>query len=111
MYYEIDQTAKTCKKGPIPSKYSWHAFGIPENATFETEITLGAGEHTITATDWKMPAYDHPQGWEWYGSFSLGSCVPIREVVAVNVSSAITREFYDITLGVDPNDFIPPSYC
>ena len=113
------------RQGPIPSKYSWHAFGIPENATFETEITLGAGEHvsrpcpartprdtscfflfflsfslsllaprcpsrshctagpatqTITATDWKMPAYDHPQGWEWYGSFSLGSCVPIREV-------------------------------
>ena len=88
-----------------------------------------------------MPAYDHPNGWEWYGSFTLSSCVPIREVcrvlgialerrpwgetpllidspspivfqvVAVNVSSAITREFYDITLGVDPNDFIPPSYC
>lgn len=67
-------------KEAIPAKYSWHAFGIPTNATYDDEITIGAGANVITASEWSMPAYDHPKGWMWYGSFSLVSCVPIREV-------------------------------
>eukprot|EP00730_Choanoeca_flexa_P014382 TRINITY_DN6271_c0_g1_i2.p1 TRINITY_DN6271_c0_g1~~TRINITY_DN6271_c0_g1_i2.p1 ORF type:complete len:206 (+),score=32.70 TRINITY_DN6271_c0_g1_i2:39-620(+) len=110
--YRVDLTSRECQKGPIDKRHAWHAFGIPVNATFQGERNIGALDETITASEWSVPAYDHPQGWEWYGSFSTGHCVPISEVVAYNVSDAISRHFYDITIGIsDPNAFIPPEVC
>jgi hypothetical protein len=110
-YWNIDISNKECKKGAIPPNRAWHAFGIPDNATFVEETTIGAGQEYITTTQWEMPAYRHPAGWMWIGSFTLNECVPVHEVVAVNVSSSITRSFYDISIGVQPDAFIPPSYC
>merc|ERR1711907_430237 len=79
--YRIDLTAKTCNVSDISPRFAWHAFGIPENATFEYEEIIGAMDETITTSSWGMPAYRHPQGWEWHGSFSLKHCVPVHEVV------------------------------
>ena len=48
------------------------------------------------------------------GVYSLNNCFPIREVLIADyeeMNSTISYDFYDVVLGVDPSDFIPPNEC
>ncbi|EDQ85220.1 uncharacterized protein MONBRDRAFT_12156 [Monosiga brevicollis MX1] len=110
--YLVDVTDRNCTKSPIDPHFEWHAWGIPDNSTFQGESTIGALDYTITLSSWEMPAYQHPRGWEWHGQFTTEYCVPVSEVIAYDVADSITRHFFDLTIGIsDPNAFVPPSNC
>ena len=48
--YEINLTLKTCKR--IPMRRPWRAYGIPPNATFETEYYVGGPGEEVFAQEW-----------------------------------------------------------
>lgn len=109
--YEINLTKKTCTKSvPRP----WHPYGIPPNATFETEYYIGGPGEQVFAAEWsdRIPFRQREY---WIGVFSLNNCYPIREVIIADyreINSTITSNFYDVVEGIpNPDDFIPPPEC
>lgn len=107
--YTIDISAspRKCLKSPVTRP--WHEWGVPANATFAGEFTLGVLGDGLTAQQWVIR---HSQGGVWAGTYTLNGCVPVSVVNATSIRDAITTSFYDVVVGLpDPNIFIPPTYC
>jgi len=110
--YEINLTLKTCTKTPM--RRPWRNYGIPPNATFETEYYIGGPGEMFSAQEWsdRVPLRTREH---WIGVFTLKGCYPVREVIIADyeqVNSTITTNLYDIVDGItNPDDFIPPQEC
>ena len=65
--YEINLTLKTCKR--IPMQRKWHAYGIPSNATFESEYYIGGPGEEVFAQEWSdripLRRRECPLAWAW----------------------------------------------
>ncbi|OWF42415.1 mammalian ependymin-related protein 1-like [Mizuhopecten yessoensis] len=108
--YQIDIKSRECTKS-IPRP--WRPIGIPGNATFEGEMTLGGPGESFVVQEWsdKIP-YRHNA--MFYIQFSLVNCYPIKmvEVSDNNVTNSVTTTWYDLVEGIpNPNDFIVPKEC
>ncbi|XP_025104144.1 mammalian ependymin-related protein 1-like [Pomacea canaliculata] len=108
--YEINLTLKTCRRS-VPQP--WRPYGIPPNATFETEYYIGGPGEQLLAQEWsdRIP---YRQREYWIGAFSVLNCYPIREVIIANgqVNSTVSTNFYDTVEGIlNPDDFLPPAEC
>lgn len=110
--YEINLTLKTCRKTPM--RRPWRPFGIPSNATFESEFYIGGPGEVVLAQEWsdRIPLRQREF---WVGVFSMKNCYPIREIFIADyreLNSTTTTNIYDIVEGIfDPNVFIPPPEC
>ncbi|KAL8593178.1 hypothetical protein ACOMHN_009833 [Nucella lapillus] len=110
--YEINLSKKTCRKSPM--RRPWRPFGIPPNATFESEYYIGGPGEQLFAQEWsdRIPLRQREY---WLGVFSMKNCYPIREVFIADykeLNSTTTNNIFDIVEGIiDPNIFIPPPEC
>ncbi|XP_064597915.1 uncharacterized protein LOC135464419 [Liolophura sinensis] len=108
--YTINIKTRECTRStPQP----WRSWGIPQNATFEDEYTVGGPGEEIFVTEWsdRIPLRRREF---WIGSFSNKNCYPIRTVVIANanITDTVTTNYYDIIEGIpNPNDFVPPPEC
>lgn len=109
--YTFDLRTHECSKST--PRRPWRDFGIPNNATFENEYTIGGPGEAFLAQEWsdRIPFRSSER---WIGVFTLNECYPVREVIIANenVTETTTTNFYDTVMGIpNPNDFIPPREC
>ncbi|KAL5005716.1 hypothetical protein ScPMuIL_016874 [Solemya velum] len=110
LMYTVNLREKTCTKSvPRP----WRDYGIPPDATFELEYTMGGPGESFMVQDWsdRIPLKKTET---WFGSFTLTNCYPVSQVTIdrENLTETSTTMFYDFVTGLpDPDIFIPPPEC
>ncbi|XP_071962806.1 mammalian ependymin-related protein 1-like [Antedon mediterranea] len=108
--YRLDLQTRQCESRDI-SQEQFFPIGIPKNATFYGEATIGTkgfpGEGVLVQT-WGGQS----ERGRYSGIWTVTGCLPVKEGYYSNQTGYISTEFYDITLGIsDPNVFLPPKEC
>ncbi len=109
--YEIDLDRKECKKVVLPTA-SFRPIAIPDNATFQGDITIGV---VLDAALWTGEVAD-PRGGMiyWEGGVTEVGCIPLWEAVydSNGKGNFFRANFFNTVIGIpNPNVFLVPSYC
>ncbi|KAK2567596.1 Mammalian ependymin-related protein 1 [Acropora cervicornis] len=117
--YEIEKDRNGivgCQKKPLTEPF--RKVKIPENATSMGLATIGTNAVpglgvTVAVFYGRTPAGD-----EYYVSVTEPKvikdrlmCIPISEVLLSEKLGRVHTSFFDVELGVDPEEFVPPKEC
>eukprot|EP00035_Acanthoeca_spectabilis_P019918 m.430243 g.430243 ORF g.430243 m.430243 type:complete len:216 (+) comp17134_c0_seq1:53-700(+) len=115
-YYKTDSSTGACYKGKIPADAAWRPFGVPENATFVSQVNIGAPDAFVIANEYTIPVAAHPNNFYYRGTFTAKECLPIQETLikadGLDISKSEFVSFYNMVLGIaNPNVFNVPVNC
>ncbi|XP_048777711.2 mammalian ependymin-related protein 1-like [Ostrea edulis] len=109
--YKIDLKTNNCTKAPVRP---WRDIGIPPNATFVNEYTLGGPGENVILQEWSdsVPLRRNAR---LFISFTLNNCYLTNEDVlagGANITDSVSSRFYDLVEGIEnPTVFVVPSSC
>jgi len=107
--YVTDLRTKDCKIYTITEPF--HRHDIHDGARFEGYEIYGSYPDSLTLSQWFTPnATYRGTSANFYQTFT-DKCVPVRDDKFGDAFGFTYEEFSDVSIGANPNIWIPPSNC
>eukprot|EP00916_Digyalum_oweni_P019563 GHVL01032562.1.p1 GENE.GHVL01032562.1~~GHVL01032562.1.p1 ORF type:complete len:193 (+),score=3.41 GHVL01032562.1:62-640(+) len=109
--YTVDLKTRKCNVSE-PRPRTWRPFGVPPDARFRGEGTIGAvgvpnEEVTVAFFEGEFDGVD-----PYFSAVTQPDCFLVEFGTYSNSSGYYHRDFYDVVSGItDPEAFIPPQVC
>merc|ERR1711916_100367 len=98
---------KECRVQNIGRKF--YRFGVPENATFVDQFSVGTG---MLVNMWFDKFYDNGYINKWEGVFTDELCIPVSMASVFHGRGFTKADFFNVVLGItDYGVFVPPPEC
>ncbi|KAL5009386.1 hypothetical protein ScPMuIL_014967 [Solemya velum] len=108
--YVLDMATRKCNVTTLT--FPFIPFGVPPDAVFDAEATIGAagvpGEQLVIQSF----NGNTTEGGQYVVGVSSPSCVPVYLFYNSQRTGFVQRNFFDLEMGIpDPSVFIPPTEC
>ncbi|XP_047442489.1 uncharacterized protein LOC125009017 [Mugil cephalus] len=111
--YRLNYRNRTCVKKPLCVDF--HPLAIPQNATLLGQLVLGSSSgpgQGVLVNSWTGEMHLKKGTAKYMNTVTEFGCIPISTLFHTDKSGWMVTSFFNNVIGlVDPQQFIPPSFC